>query len=78
MGKENTDYHFCCSECGARFDLSTKYGIKAAQYGLCSKCFCEIQLQAYKNANILQKILYFIPHIIILRGYKHYYGKKEK
>lgn len=67
-----------CEKCGGHFDLDSHSGRCSARYGLCRKCFCEIQLQAYKNANILQKILYFIPHIIISRGYKCYYGKKEE
>lgn len=66
-----------CEKCGGRFDLDSPSGRCSAHYGVCRKCFCEIQLEVYKGANILQKILYFIPHIIILICYRHYYGKKK-
>ena len=74
MTKENN--HFLCYECGSRFDLNTASGRCSAHYGLCRKCFCEKQIKIYKTGNILHKIAYFIPHIIITLGYRHYYGTK--
>jgi hypothetical protein len=65
-----TDYHFCCSKCGARFDLSTKYGIKAAQYGLCRKCGVEFVISTYKKSNFLAKVFFFIPYLLIKMAYK--------
>lgn len=65
-----TNNHFCCSECGARFDLSTKFGRKAAQYGLCRKCGIEFVIRTYKKSNFLEKVFFFIPHLLIKIAYK--------
>ena len=54
-GISMTNHHFCCSECGAHFDLSTKYGRKAAQYGLCGKCGVEFVIRTYdKDDNLME------------------------
>lgn len=64
------NHHFCCSECGARFDLSTKYGRKSAQYGLCRKCGVEFVIRTYKKSNFLAKVFLFIPYLLIKIAYK--------
>ena len=65
--RHNNSDNFCCSECGAKFDLSTNYGRKAAKYGLCRKCGIELILRSYKASNCIAKIIFFIPYLIIKR-----------
>lgn len=78
MEKENTDYHFCCSECGGRFDLSTNSGRKAAQYGLCRKCGFEFVIRTYKESNFLAKVFFFIPYILIKKTYNKVYKTEHQ
>ena len=59
-------YGWGCKKCGGRFDLDRPSGRCSAHYELCRKCFCEKLLEDYKGANILQKILCFIPYILML------------
>lgn len=73
-----SDNHFCCSECGASFDLSTKYGRKASQYGLCGKCGVEFVIRAYKKSNFLAKVFFFIPYLLIKIGYNKVYKTEHQ
>lgn len=73
-----TEHHFCCSECGARLDLSTKYGRKAAQYGLCGKCGVEFVIRTYKKSNFLAKAFFFIPYLLIKIGYNKVYKTENQ
>lgn len=74
MDKKNDN--FCCSKCGAPFDLSMKHGRTSARYGLCGKCGVEEVLNAYKKSNFLAKIIFFIPYLFIKKGYNKIYGKE--
>ncbi len=71
-----SDKNFCCSKCGAHFDLSMKHGRTAARYGLCGKCGVELVLNAYKESNFIAKIIFFIPYLFIKKGYNKIYGKE--
>ena len=75
MDKKNDN--FCCSKCGAHFDLLTNFGRKTAGYGLCRKCGIELVLNAYKKSNFIAKIIFFIPYLIIKRSYNKTYKKIE-
>lgn len=73
---QKTNDNFCCSKCGAHFDLSTNHGRKAAEYGLCGKCGVEEVLNAYKKSNFFAKIIFFIPYLFIKKRYNKIYEKE--
>lgn len=73
-----TNNHFCCSKCGAHFDISTNHGRKAARMGLCGKCGIELVLKTYKESNFIAKVIFFIPYFIIKIGYNKTYKNKAE
>jgi hypothetical protein len=72
------DKKFSCSICGGHFELKSKHGRTAAKYGMCPKCMSEEVMATYHNMKFgWEKIKSTIPFLMVLLGYRHYYGKKE-
>lgn len=74
-----SDKHFCCSNCGSHYDLSSCSGRTAARYGMCAKCMADELIEKYRRSKFgIDKIKGFIPYLVLLFGYRLYKWRQKK